>query len=129
MRTRQKVWSGPRDYLIPNRRTPRRDGARANKVVYAIIKRLGERVGVDVHPHALRAAFAIRFDEQTEDVMALKDLLGHTRLEPTQTYLQTSPEAAKDGESPQPQLGSRATALSGHAPDGIRTRATALKGL
>jgi len=81
------VWSGPRDYLIPNRRTPRRDGVRSNKVVYAIIKRLGERAGVDVHPHALRAAFAVRFDEQTADVMALKDLLGHTRLETTQTYL------------------------------------------
>ena len=28
-----KVWSSPREYLIPNRRTPSRDGARSSKVV------------------------------------------------------------------------------------------------
>ena len=81
------IWTGPRDYLIPNRRAPRRDGERSNKVVYAIVKRIAARVGIDAHPHALRAAFAVRFDEQTSDVMALKDLLGHTRLETTQVYL------------------------------------------
>jgi integrase len=81
------VWKRPSDYLIPNRRTTSRVGARSNKVVYAIVKRLAARAGVEAHPHALRAAFAVRFDEQISDVMALKDLLGHTRLETTQVYL------------------------------------------
>jgi integrase len=48
------VWTGPRDYLIPNRRAPRRDGERSNKVVYSIVKRLAARAGVEAHPHALR---------------------------------------------------------------------------
>jgi len=81
------VWTSEREYLIPNRRETRREGERSNKVVYAIVKRLAERAGVETHPHSLRAAFAVRFDEQVADVMALKDLLGHTRLETTQVYL------------------------------------------
>ena len=50
------VWTSPREYLIPNRRETRRQGERSNKVVYAIVKRLAARAGIekDVHPHSLR---------------------------------------------------------------------------
>jgi integrase len=92
---RAGIWTSPRDYLIPNRRAPRRDGERSNKVVYAIVKRIAARIGIEAHPHALRAAFAVRFDEQTSDVMALKDLLGHTRLETTQVYLRRRQKQVK----------------------------------
>jgi integrase len=60
------IWTTPRD---SNHRAPRRDGERSNKVVYTIVKRIAARIGVEAHPHALRAAFAVRFDEQTSDVM------------------------------------------------------------
>ena len=79
----------------PDRRAPRRNGERSNKVVYAIVKRIAARIGIEAHPHALRAAFAVRFDEQTSDVMALKDLLGHTRLETTQVYLRRRQKQVK----------------------------------
>jgi site-specific recombinase XerC len=37
-----------------------------------------------VHPHALRAAFAVQFDEQHPgEIWALKELLGLARIETT----------------------------------------------
>jgi integrase len=74
-------------YVIPNRRAPR-NRQRSNKVIYAIVKRIAERAGVDVHPHALRAAFAVHFLESNPgDTEALQKLMGHTRMETTQVYL------------------------------------------
>jgi integrase len=71
IRGAEEVWSGPRDYLIPNRRTPRRDGARSALQQRRVRHHQAPRraAGVDVHPHALRAAFAVRFDEQTSEVI------------------------------------------------------------
>ena len=62
---------------------------RSAKVVYKLIKGVGERAGVTVHPHALRAAFAVHYYEQPSSagLLALKDLLGHARAETTETYL------------------------------------------
>jgi integrase len=79
------VWSRPSDYLIPNHRAPRRKGERCDKVIYAIVKRLAGRAGVNVHPHALRSAYAVRYGEQHPgDLDALQKLLGHARPETTQ---------------------------------------------
>ncbi|HXJ67913.1 MAG TPA: tyrosine-type recombinase/integrase [Verrucomicrobiae bacterium] len=81
------VWLGGGDYLIPNRRRPKRP-QRSAKVVYAIVKRVADRARVNVHPHALRAAFAVQFDEQhPQEIWALKELLGHSRIETTLVYL------------------------------------------
>ena len=81
------VWLSSRDYVIPNRR-PARRRERSSKVVYAIVKRLAERARVDAHPHSLRAAFAVQFDDQHPDqLIALKELLGHARIETTMVYL------------------------------------------
>jgi integrase/recombinase XerD len=81
------VWATPNDYLIPNRREPR-GKERSSKVVYAIVKRLAARAGLDVHPHALRAAFAVHYlDTHPGDLDALQKLMGHTRTETTQVYL------------------------------------------
>jgi integrase len=83
-----KVWESGDAYLIPNRRQPRRRGERSNKVIYARVKAVAERAGVTVHPHALRAAFAVQFDEQNPgEIWALKELLGHSRIETTLVYL------------------------------------------
>jgi hypothetical protein len=63
-------------------------------VIYAIVKRLAERAPVDAHPHSLRAAFAVQFDEQKPGhVIALKELLGHSRIETTMVYLRRKDEA------------------------------------
>jgi integrase len=84
------VWDSPEAYLIPNRRpaSVRRPGERSDKVIWVTVKRVAERAGVRSHVHALRAAYATRFDEQHPDsVLALKDLLGHARVETTLVYL------------------------------------------
>jgi integrase len=82
------VWPSADGYLIPNRRQPRRAGDRSNKIIYARLKEVAARAGVNVHPHALRAAFAVQFDEQNPgEIWALKELLGHSRIETTLVYL------------------------------------------
>ena len=51
-------------------------------------EKVAERARVTTHVHALRAAFAVRFDDQhPREVIALKELLGHSRIETTMLYL------------------------------------------
>lgn len=94
------VWAGPEDYLIPNRRPASvRRSERSDKVIWHTIKRVAARAGVRAHVHALRAAFAVQFDEAHPDrVIALKELLGHARLETTLVYLRRK-NRAKDMEA------------------------------
>lgn len=87
------LWVGPDDYVIPNRRRAR-SGQRSNKIIYAIVKRVAARARVNVHPHALRAAFAVEFDDQNpQSIWALKELLGHARIETTLVYLRRKDRA------------------------------------
>jgi hypothetical protein len=52
------------------------------------VRRVACRCGIDCHTHALRAAFAVFFDEQNPDKpLVLKDLMGHTSLQTTLVYL------------------------------------------
>ena len=45
-------------------------------------------------PHALRAAFAVQFDDANPDqLVALKELLGHARVETTLVYLRRKDKA------------------------------------
>jgi hypothetical protein len=61
---------------------------RSNKIVYEIVKSVGDRAGVTVHPHALRAAFAVHFLETAPNrIQALKELMGHDDIGTTMTYL------------------------------------------
>ena len=81
------VPAGPRDYVIPNCR-PAKRAERSHKIVYDTVKRIAKRAGVNAHPHALRAAFAVHYlDSHPGDLDALQNLMGHTRAETTQVYL------------------------------------------
>ena len=83
----QHVWTSADEYLIPNRRT-RRNRERDPKVIYDTVKKIADRAGVRAHVHSLRAAFAVRMDELYPGrLIAVKELLGHARVETTMVYL------------------------------------------
>jgi len=89
------VWKGSEDYLIPNRRPGAvRNPERSDKVIWETVKKVARRVGVTATVHALRAAFAVQFDEANPDqLIALKELLGHARIETTLVYLRRKDKA------------------------------------
>ena len=78
----------PDAYVIPMARSRSRPDARDDRVIWRTVKRVGKRAGVEVHPHSLRAAFAVQFLEtHPGELEALQRLMGHTKIETTQTYL------------------------------------------
>ena len=84
------VFSSPDDYLIPSEggRPVDAKGDRDDRVIWRIIKRLGDRAGVKVHVHALRAAFATFYlESHPGDLVGLKNLMGHSSSEVTNVYL------------------------------------------
>jgi integrase len=89
------TWAGPDDYLVPNRRPASvRGRERSDKVIWETVRRVASRAGVRCHVHALRAAFAVQFDEQHPDrLIDLKELMGHARLETTLVYLRRKNKA------------------------------------
>jgi integrase len=89
------LWISPDEYLIPNRRRASvRRVERSDKIVWETVKRVAARARVRCHVHALRAAFAVQFDEAHPDqVIALKELMGHTRIETTLVYLRRKDKA------------------------------------
>jgi integrase len=89
------IWKGDADYLIPNRRPGAvRRAERSDKVIWETVKTVARRAGVSAHVHALRAAFAVEFDESNPDnVIGLKELMGHARLDQTLVYLRRKDKA------------------------------------
>lgn len=79
----------PDAYLIPMARRQRVPGTdRDNRVIWRTVKRLGKRANIEVHPHAIRAAFAVQFLEtHPGEIEALQRLMGHSKMETTQVYL------------------------------------------
>jgi len=54
-----------------------------------LIRRLGDKANVKVHPHKLRHTFAVSFLRAGGDVFSLQYLLGHSTLQMTQRYVQS----------------------------------------
>lgn len=74
-------------YLIPPT-GPLQKRERDDRVIWDLVKEVARKAKVDAHVHALRAAFAVFYlAENPGDVEALKELLGHSSIATTQTYL------------------------------------------
>jgi integrase len=76
------------DYLVPPGGPLSRSGDRDDRVIWRLVKQAAQRAGVDCHVHALRAAFAVFYDEKNPgDTLALRDLMGHSSVQTTELYL------------------------------------------
>lgn len=58
--------------------------------LYARIKRLGEKVGLDIHPHTLRHTFGTRLYNTEKDLFYVQDQLGHKSADTTRIYSKTN---------------------------------------
>ena len=78
----------PEDYLVPPEGYLQRAGDRDDRIIWRVVKRVADRAGVQAHVHALRAAFAVFYLERNpDDLLGLKELMGHRSLNTTLIYL------------------------------------------
>ncbi len=78
----EKVKPLPLQYLLFNR-----GGKPLNtRQAYRIVREIGRKAGVEIHPHLLRHSFAVNLRKKGADTMLLKEALGHSSILTTQIY-------------------------------------------
>ena len=86
-------------YLFPalRRKKHGRNGHIATRTVFNVAKKYLRMVSDDekLSPHSLRHTFATHMLNNGADLIAIKDLLGHTSLSSTQVYTHLKPEKLK----------------------------------
>ena len=72
-------------------------GAISPKTVFNIVKKYMKQVSNDekLSPHSLRHTFATHMLDNGADLIAIKDMLGHSSLSSTQIYTHLKPEKLK----------------------------------
>ncbi len=79
------------EYLIVEERRKKK-GKLSTKTVWYLLRKYGERAGVEVTPHRLRHSFATHMLERGVDIRAIQELLGHSNLSTTQIYTKVTVE-------------------------------------
>ena len=91
--------AGPNKHLFPALRISKKNRKYhiAIRTVFNIVKKYLRKVSDDekLSPHSLRHTFATHMLNNGADLMAIKDLLGHSSLSSTQTYTHLQPEKLK----------------------------------
>ena len=85
VRMHQKVQKGFEDILFLNRRGKQLTRA----MVFTIIKRLGELIGLkkSISPHTFRHSFATHLLQNGADLRAIQQMLGHESITTTEVYV------------------------------------------
>ena len=60
------------------------------------INRIAKKAGVNIHAHSLRHGYATRLMEKGANIKAVQELLGHSRIATTETYLSLLPKHLKE---------------------------------
>jgi integrase len=78
------------------------DGRYSQRGVQWAVKQAAKQAGIlkDVHVHTLRHTFATHLIEDGLDIVSLKDLMGHVRIETTMEYLHVARSNPKRAFSP-----------------------------
>jgi integrase len=109
-------------------RKQKHDRERDDRVIWRIVTGLGKRAGVEVHPHALRAAFAVQFLEtHPGEIEALQRLMGHSKIETTQIYLRRQDRGKVMERVRDLSWGTRFGAFAVEAPSGFEPLYEALQ--
>ena len=86
-------------YLFPALRSGKngKKGTIAPRTVFNIVKKYMKQISNDekLSPHSLRHTFATHMLDNGADLMAIKDILGHSSLSSTQIYTHLQPEKQK----------------------------------
>ena len=60
------------------------------------IRRIANNAGLNIHAHSLRHGYATRLLEKGANIKAVQELLGHSRISTTESYLSLLPRHLKD---------------------------------
>jgi len=77
-----------------------RNGKYTKKSVQKILERLGNKIGIKIHPHMLRHSFATHLLEQGTDLRYIQKLLGHSSSKTTEIYTHVANNQLKNIKSP-----------------------------
>jgi len=64
--------------------------------VFRIVRKYGNMLAIDIHPHTLRHSYAIHLVRSGMDLRRVQLLLGHSNLNTTQIYLQFKDEDLRE---------------------------------
>lgn len=59
------------------------------RYVRTLLYRIGNKIGIHLHPHLLRHSFSANLYRKTKNIMLVSRMLGHLKLETTVKYLRS----------------------------------------